>query len=42
MEQAELTIRLVDSEESQQLNRDYRGKDKPPMCCHFRLKRHRE
>lgn len=35
MEQAELTIRLVDSEESQQLNRDYRGKDKPTNVLSF-------
>ncbi|MGB0893274.1 MAG: rRNA maturation RNase YbeY [Parashewanella sp.] len=33
--QAELTIRLVDSEESQQLNHDYRGKDKPTNVLSF-------
>ena len=33
--QAEVTIRLVDEEESQQLNRDYRGKDKPTNVLSF-------
>ncbi|WP_086983331.1 rRNA maturation RNase YbeY [Vibrio aphrogenes] len=33
--QAEVTIRLVESEESQQLNRDYRGKDKPTNVLSF-------
>lgn len=33
--QAEVTIRIVDSEESQQLNRDYRGKDKPTNVLSF-------
>ncbi|MCG7949578.1 MAG: rRNA maturation RNase YbeY, partial [Candidatus Thiodiazotropha taylori] len=28
-EQVEMVIRIVDAPESQQLNRDYRGKDKP-------------
>ncbi len=32
---AELTIRLVDNEEIQQLNRDYRGKDKPTNVLSF-------
>ncbi|MCG9786100.1 rRNA maturation RNase YbeY [Vibrio mediterranei] len=32
---AELTIRIVDEEESQQLNRDYRGKDKPTNVLSF-------
>ena len=34
-EQAEVTVRIVDSEESQQLNRDYRGKDKPTNVLSF-------
>lgn len=34
-EQAEVTIRLVDQEESQELNRDYRGKDKPTNVLSF-------
>ena len=32
---AELTIRIVDSEESQQLNATYRGKDKPTNVLSF-------
>lgn len=32
---AELTIRIVDSVESQQLNRDYRDKDKPTNVLSF-------
>lgn len=32
---AEVTIRIVDSEESQILNRDYRGKDKPTNVLSF-------
>jgi len=32
---AEITIRLVDSEESRQLNRDYRGKDSPTNVLSF-------
>ena len=32
---AELTLRLVDSEESQQLNHVYRGKDKPTNVLSF-------
>ncbi|MCQ1059477.1 rRNA maturation RNase YbeY [Photobacterium sp. DNB23_23_1] len=32
---AELTIRLVDEEESQTLNHDYRGKDKPTNVLSF-------
>ncbi|PIE42117.1 MAG: rRNA maturation RNase YbeY [Gammaproteobacteria bacterium] len=32
---AELTIRLVDNDEIQQLNRDYRGKDKPTNVLSF-------
>ncbi len=32
---AELTVRLVDSEESQALNRDYRGKDRPTNVLSF-------
>lgn len=31
----ELTIRFVESEESRQLNRDYRGKDKPTNVLSF-------
>lgn len=34
-EQAEVTIRLVDEGESQSLNRDYRGKDKPTNVLSF-------
>jgi probable rRNA maturation factor len=33
--QAEVTVRLVDEPESQQLNRDYRGKDKPTNVLSF-------
>lgn len=33
--QAEITIRVVDCAESQQLNRDYRGKDKPTNVLSF-------
>lgn len=33
--QAEVTIRIVESAESQQLNRDYRGKDKPTNVLSF-------
>lgn len=33
--QAELTIRIVDEEEMQQLNRDYRGKDKTTNVLSF-------
>ena len=32
---AEVSIRLVDNEESQALNRDYRGKDKPTNVLSF-------
>ncbi|PID66652.1 MAG: rRNA maturation RNase YbeY [Gammaproteobacteria bacterium] len=34
-EKAELTIRLTDNDEVQQLNRDYRGKDKPTNILSF-------
>ncbi len=34
-EQAELTVRVVEPQESQQLNRDYRGKDKPTNVLSF-------
>jgi len=34
-EEAELTVRFVDSDESQQLNGDYRGKDKPTNVLSF-------
>jgi len=34
-ESAELTIRIVDNAESQNLNRDYRGKDKPTNVLSF-------
>ncbi|WP_413283947.1 rRNA maturation RNase YbeY [Vibrio sp. MA40-2] len=33
--EAEVTIRIVDNQESQQLNRDYRGKDKPTNVLSF-------
>ncbi|KJY85501.1 metal-binding heat shock protein [Vibrio galatheae] len=33
--QAELTIRVVDEQESQQLNHEYRGKDKPTNVLSF-------
>ncbi|MGF1749706.1 rRNA maturation RNase YbeY [Vibrio cionasavignyae] len=33
--EAELTIRIVDDAESQQLNHDYRGKDKPTNVLSF-------
>ncbi|MEL7293603.1 MAG: rRNA maturation RNase YbeY [Pseudomonadota bacterium] len=33
--QAEVTVRIVDEAESQQLNRDYRGKDKPTNVLSF-------
>ncbi|MGL4221678.1 MAG: rRNA maturation RNase YbeY [Shewanella sp.] len=35
MEQAELTIRIVDARESQMLNNTYRGKDKPTNVLSF-------
>ncbi|WP_432471873.1 rRNA maturation RNase YbeY [Amphritea sp. HPY] len=35
MDQAELSIRIVDAEESQQLNAEYRGKDKPTNVLSF-------
>ena len=34
-EQAELSLRIVDEAESQTLNRDYRGKDKPTNVLSF-------
>ena len=34
-QEAELSIRLVDEAESQSLNRDYRGKDKPTNVLSF-------
>ena len=34
-ENAELTIRIVDTEESHQLNHEYRGKDKPTNVLSF-------
>ena len=34
-EDCELSIRIVDAAESQQLNRDYRGKDKPTNVLSF-------
>lgn len=34
-EDCELTIRIVDANESQQLNRDYRGKDQPTNVLSF-------
>ncbi|KUJ83315.1 rRNA maturation RNase YbeY [Microbulbifer flavimaris] len=33
--EAELSVRIVDADESQQLNRDYRGKDKPTNVLSF-------
>lgn len=35
MDQAELSIRIVDAEESQQLNAEYRGKNKPTNVLSF-------
>lgn len=35
MDQAELSIRIVDAEESRQLNSEYRGKDKPTNVLSF-------
>lgn len=35
MDEAELTIRIVDASESQQLNHDYRGKNKPTNVLSF-------
>ncbi|MCE2593575.1 rRNA maturation RNase YbeY [Motilimonas cestriensis] len=35
LEEAELTVRIVDNQESQQLNCDYRGKDKPTNVLSF-------
>ncbi|MBE8168369.1 MAG: rRNA maturation RNase YbeY, partial [Shewanella sp.] len=35
LSEAELTIRLVNENESQQLNKDYRGKDKPTNVLSF-------
>ncbi len=35
LEQAELVVRIVGREESRQLNRDYRGKDKPTNVLSF-------
>lgn len=34
-QQAELTVRIVDEAESQQLNHEYRGKDKPTNVLSF-------
>ncbi len=34
-DQAELTVRIVENDESQQLNNDYRGKDKPTNVLSF-------
>ncbi|EAQ51816.1 rRNA maturation RNase YbeY [Vibrio sp. 10N.222.54.F12] len=34
-ESAELTVRIVDTQESHQLNHDYRGKDKPTNVLSF-------
>lgn len=41
MAQAELTIRIVDEQESQSLNHSYRGKDRLLTCCLSHLK-HRQ
>ncbi len=35
LDETEVTIRLVDEEESQQLNHEYRGKDKPTNVLSF-------
>lgn len=35
MDQAEITVRIVDAQESQQLNAEYRGKDKPTNVLSF-------
>lgn len=35
LERAELVVRIVDREESRQLNRDYRGQDKPTNVLSF-------
>ncbi|WP_029133226.1 rRNA maturation RNase YbeY [Sedimenticola selenatireducens] len=35
LDQAELVVRIVDREESRQLNREYRGKDKPTNVLSF-------
>ncbi|MCE0556042.1 MULTISPECIES: rRNA maturation RNase YbeY [unclassified Motilimonas] len=35
LDEAELTVRIVDNEESQRLNCDYRGKDKPTNVLSF-------
>jgi len=35
MDQAEITVRIVDASESQQLNKEYRGKDKPTNVLSF-------
>ncbi len=35
LEQAELVVRIVDREESRQLNREYRGKDRPTNVLSF-------
>ncbi len=34
-DEAEVTVRIVDQQESQSLNRDYRGKDKPTNVLSF-------
>lgn len=36
---SELTVRIVDEAESQQLNKDYRGKDKPTNVLSFPFER---
>lgn len=41
-EEAEVTVRLVDIAESNELNLTYRGKDKPTNVLSFLLKPHRE
>ncbi|AKH20800.1 rRNA maturation RNase YbeY [Sedimenticola thiotaurini] len=35
LEQAELVVRIVDRDESRQLNREYRGKDRPTNVLSF-------
>jgi probable rRNA maturation factor len=38
-EEAEITVRIVDAEESQALNSEYRGKDKPTNVLSFPFER---
>ena len=38
LDKKEITVRIVDEEEIQQLNQQYRGKDKPTNVLSFHLK----